>query len=348
MTDPRPPAFTADILVTMRGVGDSIGLPYTVNPMELVDREALVELREGPAGPPGEEGEAAWPWLWQGDIADPAALRALGLTTSDARKAWRVVAEDAVYVWTGLEFIGFANAFANPGHKGPPNRLTGSGVAGPTSSSAAAQVTGAAPGQRVEITFPRGETGDPGDLGVAGRIQDAADVLVDSTRPLGQDYVLAWDAALDKFVPRPGPRLAGPWAIGQGQMVGGSHLSDQVKVLASMTIPGQPMSWRPLVSGYLAVTTEGARGESKCNIEVRIDGVDGELVARGHGTTIPGIGSGLVASEFQYPISPDSTVGVVPANRTIVLYILVRRIVGTARYTVATNNAQIIVRAQPV
>ncbi|MBF6096434.1 hypothetical protein IU502_29570, partial [Nocardia cyriacigeorgica] len=47
--------FDADIQITMRGVSDPIGLPYTVNPVELVDREALVELREGPAGPEGPQ-----------------------------------------------------------------------------------------------------------------------------------------------------------------------------------------------------------------------------------------------------------------------------------------------------
>ncbi|WP_280186656.1 hypothetical protein, partial [Nocardia gipuzkoensis] len=48
--------YEADIRVTMRGVDDPVGLPYTVNPVELYDREALVELREGPPGGRGPRG----------------------------------------------------------------------------------------------------------------------------------------------------------------------------------------------------------------------------------------------------------------------------------------------------
>ncbi|QIS16571.1 hypothetical protein [Nocardia arthritidis] len=348
MANDRNTVYDNDIIITMRGTTDSIGLPYTVNPLELVDREAIIELQQGPQGPAGPAGEPAWPWEWQGDIADLPALRALRLTAADARKAWRVISEQAVYYWTGLEFIAFTAAFGKTGPPGRANTLTGSAVAGPPGSAATARVIGTAPGQQLEITFPRGDVGDVGDPGVAGRIQDAADVLIDATHVLAQDYVLAWNTALNRFVPSPSPRLGGPWAIGQGQFSGGTGLNDPTKVLAVITIPGQPMAWRPMVNGWVNIRTEGDRAQSKCDIEVRIGGPDGDLVGYGHGVSDPNFGGAVISPEFQNPLSPTSPFGVVAANLTVTLYVIARRVFGAARYSVRPNDAQLIVYADPV
>ncbi|WP_278266201.1 hypothetical protein [Nocardia sp. AG03] len=343
------PVFDDDIMITMRAVADSVGLPYTVNPVELVDREAVIELREGPAGPPGPEGDRAWPWDWQGDIADVDALRALDLTTADARKAWRVVSDNAVYYWTGLEFIAFGNAFGKRGHRGPVTRMTGAGVAGPTGSAASAQIVGDAPEQHLEITFPRGEIGDPGEPGGIGRIQDSADVLVDADHFLGQNFVLSWDAASQKFTPAPSPRLMGPWAIGQGQFNGGSNLDDAHRVLASITIPAQPMAWQPVVEGIVGVASKPTDQSTACHIEVRLgDPKEGDLVGLGVGSPATTFPVAMVAPAFAQPTSPEQPLAVVPANRTVTLYVIVRRAYGTGRYTVGSHGAQIIVYARPV
>ncbi|MRH86176.1 hypothetical protein GFY24_01630 [Nocardia sp. SYP-A9097] len=348
MTNEPTTVFDDDVMITMRGIADSIGLPHTVNPVEHVDREALIELRQGPAGDAGPVGDPAWPWDWQGDVADAAALQALNLTTSDARKAWRVVAENAVYYWTGLELVAFANAFGKAGARGKANRLSGSAVAGPTGSAASARIIGTAPNQSLEITFPRGDTGDTGDAGAAGRIQDSDDVLVDNTHQLGQDVVLSWNAALQKFVPIPSPRLGGPWAIGQGQFTGGTGLNEDSKVLATITIPSQSMNWRPLVEGWINIGTEGPRYRSRCNVEIRIGGPDGDLIGFGAGTSCPNFTSVWITPWYQYVATPNSTFGVVPANQTITLYVVARRAFGSERYFVKPNDAQVIVYADPV
>ncbi|WP_054815432.1 hypothetical protein [Nocardia arizonensis] len=348
MTDDQNIVFDDDIMITMRGVSDSVGLPYTVNPMEIVDRQALVEIREGGTGPAGPDGDPAWPWLWQGDIADTAALFALEPTTADARKAWRVVAENSVYYWTGLEFIAFADAFGAAGRKGAPNVLTGSGVAGATGSEAAAEITGAAPNQQLRITFPRGETGDVGAPGGAGRIRDASDILIDDAHPLGQDYVLAWSTALGKFRPVPSPAPAGPWAIASNQFTGGTNLSEAVRTVATATIPAQPVPWRPRVEGGLTVQTHVATlGAARCDIEVRVGGPEGEMVGYGYTLGASNVIRSPILPKFEYAMSPASTLGVVPANQTTTLYVLVRR-VGTANYSVITTGAQLIVYAETV
>ncbi|MFD4432804.1 hypothetical protein [Nocardia sp. NPDC058497] len=339
--------YDEDVMITMRGVADSVGLPYTVNPVELVDREVLIELREGPAGPVGPECDAAWPWQWQGDIDDAAALTALALSTDDARKAWRVVAENAVYYWTGLEFIAFEDAFQRPGRRGKDNALSGSAVAGAVGSSASARVIGIAPGQQVEITFPRGAVGAQGDPGEAGRIQDAVDVQIDDDRPLGQDHVLAWDATVQKFRPIPTPRPRGPWVIGEKQFFSGKNVKEQRKVLASITIPAQPTAWRPLVEGAVVVQSAAP---TRCDVLVRVGGVDGDVVGYGWGHSVtrvahvpitPGCG-------FAFPEQSTPLFGVVPANQTVTLYVVVDRVTGSGTYNVYNNYSHLQVRAIPL
>ncbi|MFI6173508.1 hypothetical protein ACIBCN_42485 [Nocardia sp. NPDC051052] len=337
--------YEDDIMITMRGVADSIGLPYTVNPFELVDREALIELREGSQGAIGPEGEAAWPWSWQGDIADVAALYQLRLSTADARKAWRVVADNSIYYWTGMGFIAFSNAFRTVGSRGASNQLTGAAVAGATGSAAAARVTGTSPAQQLEITFPRGVTGDAGDPGATGRIQDASDVLINQERPLDQDHVLAWDAAAQKFRPIPSPRPNGPWVIGEKQFSAAQNVTADVKTFAAITIPAQPTAWRPLVEGGVQVQTEQP---TRCSIEVRIGSPTGDLVGYGWSHRVPRVAYVLISPGFQYPTKPGATFGVVPANQTVTLYVVAHRVEGTGSYNIYSSYSHINVRALPV
>ncbi|WP_028479578.1 hypothetical protein [Nocardia sp. CNY236] len=344
MTDEQNIVVDDDIMITMRAVSDSIGLPYTVNPMELVDREAVIELREGPAGPPGAEGDPAWPWRWQGDVADLAALYAVQPTVADARKAWRVVSENAVYLWTGLEFIAFEEAFGQAGKPGAANALTGAAVTGAADSSATARITGNSPGQRLEITFPQGETGEPGDPGGVGRLQDAADVLVDADHQLGRDFILTWSSTEGKFVPAPSPRPQGPWVIGESQFSGGSNLTEP-KTIAAITVPGQPTAWRPRVVGSVRVS---AGTGSRADLEVRIGGPDGALVGYGVGLDISNWTWTLIGPRFSFPMTPDSDLGVVAPNQTITLYVIAKRVAGSNSFKVVTTDAQLMVFAEHV
>ncbi|MFE3060721.1 hypothetical protein [Nocardia sp. NPDC059236] len=338
--------YDADVTVTMRTVEDPVGLPYTVNSVELAGREVLVEIRQGPPGIQGLQGGPAWPWLWMGDIASFAALQALGLGTADARKAWRVVAENALYLWTGMEWVRSLDAFQAPGHQADPTTLDGVAIAGATGSAAAASITGTAPDQQLAITFPRGATGDVGDPGQPGRIADAQDVDMSGAR---QDYVLAWDAADSKFHPVTPPRLAGPWAIAGGQFTGGSNLSQSPKTLATMNIPALPYAWRPIVlAGTIAIQNHVSPPDAgRVNVEIRLGSLDGTLI--GYGVSVGLANSSEVAfhPRWEYPLSPGSDLGVVPANTTAALYVVARRVFGSSNYSVQTANAQLIVMAQP-
>ncbi|MET7752301.1 MULTISPECIES: hypothetical protein [Actinomycetes] len=340
--------FDADVTVTMRGVPDLVGLPVTVNSFELVGREVLVQIRQGPPGNPGPQGGPSYMFTWQGDAATFADLAALDLDTTDARKAWRAVDENALYLWTGMEWIRSINAFGALGKQGPPTTLTGTGIAGATGSSAAAALTGSAPNQALSITFPRGATGDQGDPGEAGAISDAADV--GDLTSAKQDAVLEWNATASLWQPVPNPRLAGPWAIASGQFTAGSNLNTSPKTIATMTIPSQPVAWRPIVlSGSVGVLTHVASlGDTRVDIEVRMSAIDGPLIGYGGGLGAANNTQVQLYPRFDYPLTPGSTSAVVQPNQTITLYVLARRVVGTGNYTLDAGGAQLVIMAQPL
>ncbi len=343
--------YNETVSITIRSVDDPVGLPYTVHPLEVVDREALVELREGPPGGPGPQGAPAWPWLWQGDVATAAALRAEGggwaLSTGDARKAWRVVDQNAIYFWTGMDMIAFAAAFQTPGPQGAPAAPTGAAVAGAVGSSAAAVLTGTAPSQTLEVTMPRGATGPTGNPGKAGKISDAADVGDLATARQGS--VLAWSASNNQWRPIPAPRLGGPWAASSGQFTGGSNISATTKTIATMTIPAQPIAWRPIVlAGNITVQVHVvAFNDTHVEIEIRLGSPEGEIIGSGYAPGVANRAEVQLYPRWQHAVTPDAALGVVGPSETAVVYVIARRI-GARNYSIVTTGAQLVVAAQPL
>lgn len=339
--------YEADISLTLRGVTDPVGLPYTVNPLELVDREGLLEIREGATGGPGPQGDPAWPWQWMGDIATFTALQALALGEAEARRAWRVVAENAVYLWTGMEFVRFTVAFQHAGRQGPPNVLSGVATIGTTGSTATAVITGTPPNQVLEVQFPRGATGIAGDPGEPGAISDAEDVGDLTTARQGA--VLAWQTATSEWLPIPAPRLGGPWAIAGSQFTGGSNLSQSPKTVATMTIPAQPIPWRPIVlGGSIGLQSHVSTiGESRPDVEIRLGAADGPLIGWGGGAPSANHTQVMFIPWWEAPIGPSSTHATIAANVTAQIYVLVRRI-GAKNYSIITTGAQLIIGSQPL
>ncbi|MBF6459795.1 hypothetical protein IU433_12185 [Nocardia puris] len=338
--------YDADIQVTMRGVSDPVGLPYTVHPAELIDRELLIEVREGPVGDRGPQGDPAWPWQWMGDAATFADLQALPLTTADARQAWRVIDENNLYLWTGAEWIRFLNAFQAPGRQGPATVLTGVANASSVGSSASATITGTAPNQVLTITAPRGDPGDAGDAGVAGAISDAVDVDITGAR---QDSVLAWDTVTSTWKTVPNPRLGGPWAIAGGQFGAGSNISGD-RTIATMNIPAQPVAWRPIImSGSINIKVHAnVLDDTRVNIEVRLGAVDGPLIGYGHALAATNNSMCQLVPRWEVAIGPDSAHATVAPNQTAAIYVVSKRASGPATYTITNQGAQLLVMAQPL
>ena len=342
--------FNDSVEIMMKTVADPSGLPYSVNAMELLGNLAVLEVKEGPPGTQGDEGSPSWPWVWQGDVPNVAVLTALeaaGLGPEEAGYAWHIVDQNRIRIWTGSEWVSFYNAFRQPGREGPANVLDATAVNGGVGSNAAATLTGSAPNQVLNITWPQGVAGDVGNPGLAGDIRDAPDF--DADADLFQDMVLIWDTAKAKYVPGPNPAWGGPWALGSSQFNAGSNINTIPKTLATLTVPGQGSPWRPYVSGGVSLQSHvRTLGQSRIDIEIRMGSADGQLVGYGVGFASANWLVSRLFPKFDAPLFPGSEVGVVPANVTTTFYVVTARPFGSANYSINTDAAQLIVYATPV
>jgi hypothetical protein len=272
----------------------------------------------------------------------------MSLGTADARKAWRVVAENAIYVWTGLDWVRFLAAFLAPGRQGPTNQLTGTAAAGMVGSEAQAALTGAAPNQTLNITFPRGDTGIPGDPGTAGAIADAADVADISAARDGA--ILSWDTSSDLWRPTPNPKLAGPWSIAGSQFAAASNVSAPERTVATMTIPAQSVAYRPIVmSGQINIKVHVPANQldaTRVIVSVRLGSATGPIIGFGFPLSAPNNTNVIMCPRWEQPITPDSTHATVAANQTATIYVQITRVSGSHTYTVVNQGAQLFMMAQ--
>ncbi len=341
--------YDHNVEITMTGIVESETLPCTVNSLEIRDDEGRLEIRTGPKGLTGPQGDPSYAFVLMGEVADQAALDAITVTHADKGKAWWIAETNQIRVWAGRYWVPFDDAMRTVGHQGPPNVLTGAAVAGTTGSSASAAFTGTSPNQILTITVPRGATGPQGDPGVAGRIQDASDVDL-SSQALGDNMVLQWNATLSKFVPAASPTWRGPWTISGSKFAAASNSSDAPRTIASMTVPAQPFPWRPYVRGRLPMQCHvAAVGNSRVDIEVRTGSEDGPIVAYGMGFPSANWIWTRILPRFTQTVSPAATaIGVIPAGQTSTFYVRVIRAFGSDNYSTVSDVASLTVYAMPL
>lgn len=341
--------YDRNVEISMVGIVEDETLPCTVNSLEIRDEEGLLEIRTGPKGLTGPQGDPSYALILQGAVADQATLNAITVTNADKGKAWWVVASNEIRYWQGRYWVAFQDAMVGTGHRGPPNILTGAAVNGSVGGSASAAFTGTSPAQILTITVPQGATGATGDAGAAGRIQDASDVDT-STQVLGDNMVLQWNATLSKFVPAGSPTWRGPWTISGTKFAAASNSSDAPRTIASMTVPAQPHPWRPYVRGRLPMQCHvAAVGNSRVDVEVRSGSEDGPLVGYGAGFPSANWIWTRILPKFEQVLSPAATtIGVIPAGQTSTFYVRVIRAFGVDNYSTVTDIAGLTIYAMPL
>ncbi|MRH86177.1 hypothetical protein GFY24_01635 [Nocardia sp. SYP-A9097] len=342
----------------IRGLDEGIGTPGLVQSMHATPRDGSLELMTGSPGPTGPAGEACRAFRWEGDIADQAALSALStkLGVAHAGKAWRVLSTDTFVYWNGSGFDNFVDAFGASGPDGASCTVSiGTVDTGPVHSDLQATITGTSPNLVLNLTVPRGVQGGKGDPGSPGPIRNAPDYMngthVDKAVP-------QWDSGAGKWRPRPYPGLRGPWSLydnnawdgGPGWAATQSNTGASPNTVARLNIPAQDVDWRPVIAGSVYFQTmEGEQTfDTRIDAEVRLGSDSGQIVALGSGTP-----SGIDAPCHFQPffgtrLTPDSTVGVVPAGQPVVLYVVLRRMTGGSNYSYYQGVAQILCWAQPV
>ncbi|MBF6296293.1 hypothetical protein IU459_01895 [Nocardia amamiensis] len=343
----------------IRGIDEGIGTRGVVQAMHGTPSDGSLELMTGTPGPQGEQGDAARPFRWEGDIADHTALTALAakLTTAHAGKAWRVVATDTLVYWNGRGFDSFAQAFGAHGPDGETCTVSiGTVDTGPVGSELQVTVVGEPPDLVLNLTVPRGVQGRKGDPGGPGPLRNAPD-YADGIHADGA--VPVWDDTIGKWKPRPYPGLRGPWSIVEGQAWDGGagfaasqlNIATATKTVAQLNIPAQDVAWRPIVTGGVVVGTTEAWNQftTRVDAEVRIGTADGPIVA---------LGAGMVTGADSYNrfqpfyatrgLTPDSAVGVVAAGQAVTLYVVLRRNAGSSNYDYSMSRARIVCMARPV
>ncbi len=355
---PEPPITVGEYLanVHIRGVDDGVGMPNAVNSFQITPTDGMIELRAGNPGPAGPEGPAAWPVRWRGDVADMVALNAIRPTLGLAHKgySYRVVGPpgdplaNAMMYWDGETFYPFLDAFGSAGPQGAPNSLTvGTVTTLAEGASATFSITGSSPNQVVNAGLPRGPQGEQGDPGGPGPIMAAPDV--DNTVTLGQDFGLLWDAASSKFIPKPYPGIRGPWGLGESGFSTGSNVAASSSTIGQITIPPQSAAWRPRIEGGVSTQCHvQSVGESRVDVEVRIGSATGQIVAIGFGFPSANWWRSAFIPYFASAMTPDSAVGVVPANTTTTLFVVINRNLGTRNYSWTNSAANMMVYAQTV
>ncbi len=336
--------------VRMTGVDDGVGLENIVNSFQVTPTEGVLELKAGNPGPPGPQGEPAYPWLWQGDVADMAALNAIRPTLTVSHRGWayRVVSTNAVMYWDGETFYPFLSAFGAEGPRGLANELTiGTVTTLAEGAPATATITGTPPNQVLNLSIPKGGPGEQGDPGQPGPIMGSSDV--DSSVALAEGYVLAYDSATSKFKPTPWPGASGPYGLSNSDFSSGSNVSAASSTIATRTIPAQPFAWRPRCEGGLSMQSHvQSIGAGRVDAEVRIGSATGQIVAQAPGFPSANWIRATFSPYFGATLTPESSVGVIPANTTVVLYVVINRNLGSSNYSWSNSLASLMVYCEPV
>ncbi|WP_458687354.1 hypothetical protein [Nocardia tengchongensis] len=343
----------------IRGIDEGIGTAGVVQSLHGTPRDGALELMTGTTGPAGPQGEPAAAFRWEGDIADQAALTALSskLGIAHAGKTWRVLATDTLMYWNGTSFESFTDAFGAAGPEGQPCSITiGTVATGPAGSNLQVAVSGTNPNLVLNLTVPQGIKGRKGDPGGPGPVRNAPDYAdgphVDGSVPL-------WNAASNRWQGRPFPGSRGPWSImgaqawdgGPGFAASQSKVGTTPNTVAQLNIPAQDVDWRPVIAGGVLVFTDEGIGSfnTRIDAEVRLGSAVGQIVALGAG--FPFGADGYCYFQPYYgarAMTPDSTVGVVPAGQAVTLYVVLRRNHGDSLYSYKQDDAQIVCWAKPV
>ncbi|MFI7001362.1 hypothetical protein [Nocardia sp. NPDC050175] len=343
----------------IRGIDEGVGGSGLVQSLHGSPSDASLELATGTPGKRGDAGESARAFRWEGDIEDPTALAALAtkLGPAQAGKAWRVLptdkSPDTLVYWNGTGFDNFVDAFGAAGPDGQSCTVTiGVVDTGPVGSELRATISGTPPNLTLDLTVPRGVQGLAGEPGPPGPLRQAPDYAdgphIDRTVPM-------WDATVAKWVPRPYPGLRGPWSIVENQAWDGgagfaaaqSNVGTNPNTVAVLNIPAQDTDWRPYITGGVVVAA-GDASETRVDAEVRLGSAGGQIVALGSGWPSGVFGHNRFQPYFGARMTPESTVGMVPAGQPAALYVVLRRNAGSSNYSYTAAGAQIVCWARPV
>ncbi|WP_454199601.1 hypothetical protein [Nocardia sp. Marseille-Q1738] len=341
-----------------RGINEGVGNPGIVTSLEGTPADGSYENLHGAQGPQGPQGDDGTPFRWQGDVADRPALDALIPLLNEHMFgfAFRVLSDNSVMFWTGTKFVQFVDAFGGLGPTGQVNTLSiGTVTTGAVGSPLVVSITGTPPNQTLNLTVPRGGTGQKGLQGPPGPLRSSTDY--DNTITHTNGMIPLWDPTDSKWTPTEWPGFRGPWSVMEAQSwdnPSSGFIADQTNIstnpltIATINIPALPIRWRPFIIGGASLTSVPTDYSTRVDLEVRNGSASGEILARGVGNSVHLEWYARLRPHFASSFSAGSTTGTIAPSTAATLYVVARRNAGAGNYTYKRAGASIIVWAQPV
>lgn len=341
-----------------QGINEGIGNPGVVTSLEGTPADGSYENMQGEQGPDGPQGDPGTPFRWEGDVADHAALEALIPLLNERMFgfSYRVESDNSVMFWTGTKFVQFVDAFGGLGLTGEVNTLTiGTVTTGAVGTPLIVSITGTPPNQTLNLTVPRGGTGQKGLQGPPGPIRNSTDY--DNTVTHTNGMVPLWDPTDSKWTPTEWPGFRGPWSVVEAQswdnpssgfVADITNSSTNPNTIATINIPALPIRWRPYITGGATLNSIPTDFSTRVDLEVRIGSAAGDIVARGVGSAVHVEWHARLRPFFASTFTAGSTTGTIAPSTATTLYVVIRRNLGSGNYSYKRAGAQITVWAHPV
>ena len=321
--------------------------------IEVTPAGANLELPRGKRGEKGEPGTPGPQVWWTGLITDPSELPH-DLTAKDRGCAWADTNSKAVHIWDGSAYFTIPDFIGLRGEPGETATIQVGSVN--TGEEASVSVNQAASTDVVTVLDfvlppgPRGIQGEKGETGDQGPLSSADDV--DLSEPPNVGDALVWDGQV--WRPGSAQSAVGPWALSPNDfqvadvsLIQSGSWSSQV--IATMTIPGLPFDWRPLVVGG-RVEMETPLGY-QVDVEVRVGNAQqGDVVGYGRGKEFQRwYDATVIQPQYSQSITPGSSYGVVKANTATSIYVVLKKAGGTVgAWKSGRKDNSLVVMAQPV
>jgi hypothetical protein len=341
-----------------QGLNEGTGQPGITTSLEGTPADGSYENMAGATGDTGAQGVDGTPFIWQGDIADRAALNSIIplLTSAMFGYTFRVLSDNSVVFWTGTKFTSFTDAFGGLGPTGAVNVLTiGTVNTGAVGSPLIVSITGTPPTQTLNLTVPPGGTGEKGPDGPPGPLRGSTDY--DNTVTHTNGMIPLWSTSSSKFVPTEWPGFRGPWSVQEAQSwdnLSTGFIADQTNIstnpltVATINIPALPIRWRPYIAGGAVLSSVPTDFATRVDLEVRNGSASGEMLARGIGSAAFVDWFAQLRPYFASSFTAGSTTGTIAANTAATLYVVARRNLGSGNYNFRRAKSSIVVWAHPV
>ncbi|WP_280248751.1 hypothetical protein, partial [Nocardia abscessus] len=242
------------------------------------------------------------------------------------------------------------------GHPGQDKTLSiPPATPGAVGSPLVVSITGTPPSQTLNLTVPRGGTGQKGLTGPPGPITGSTDY--DNTVTLVDGMIPLWNTSTSKWTPTEWPGYRGPWSVLEAQswdnpssgfVADLTNVSTNPNTIATINIPALPIRWRPYIAGGATIYSVPTDWSTRVDLEVRIGSAAGDIVARGTSSAVYIEWFARLRPYFASTLTPGSTTGTIAPNTATTLYVVIRRNLGSGNYSYRRAGANITVWAHPV